>query len=102
MLGDAVLHIVAALMMQRMLVTLPNWLSFQWPNVLSNMAMPVADSTRGYGFWPKMTTFHRSGGLGLSAWNVNSRTGTIPLSRSGPMNAAALGWASITGLSSGT
>ena len=38
-------------------VTLPNLLSAQSVNELSNMAMPVADSTRGYGFWPKTTTF---------------------------------------------
>jgi hypothetical protein len=40
-------HIAAALMMQRMDVTRPNWLSFQWLKVLSNIAIPVADSTRG-------------------------------------------------------
>ncbi len=40
-------HIAAALMMQRMLTTLPNWLSFQSLKVLSNMAMPVALSGRG-------------------------------------------------------
>ena len=55
-------HMHAALMMQRMDMTRPNWLSFQLPKVLSNMAMPVADSTRGYGFCPKTTTFQRSGG----------------------------------------
>lgn len=45
--GILYLFIAAALMMQRMLVTLPNWRSFQLLKVLSNMAMPVADSTRG-------------------------------------------------------
>src|SRR5262245_7470459 len=63
--------------------------------------MPVADSTRGYGFWPKMTTFHFSGRFGLSAWKVSSRTGTMFLSRPGPMNVAALGWASMVGFRSG-
>src|SRR5262245_9241357 len=62
--------------------------------------MPVADSTRGYGFWPKMTTFHFSGRFGLSAWKVSSRTGTMFLSRPGPMNAAALGRASMVGFRS--
>ena len=36
----------AALMMQRMDVTRPNWLSCQSLKVLSNMAIPVADSAR--------------------------------------------------------
>src|SRR5262249_35894308 len=91
----------AALMMQRIDMTRPNWLSPQSLKVLSNMAMPVADSTRGYGFCPKMTTFHFSGGFGLSAWKVNSRMGTMFLSRPGPMNRAALGWASMVGFRSG-
>ncbi|SFK06751.1 hypothetical protein SAMN05216275_116139 [Streptosporangium canum] len=77
-LGMPCFHIAAALMMQRMVMTLPNWLSSQLWKVLSNMAMPVALSARGYGFWPKTTTFHLCGGLGLSAWKVSSRTGTTP------------------------
>ncbi|WP_229876734.1 hypothetical protein [Streptomyces nojiriensis] len=46
-LGIPYFHIAAALMMQRMLTTLPNWLSVQSWKVLSNMAMPVALSGRG-------------------------------------------------------
>ncbi|MFC7646190.1 hypothetical protein ACFQX6_40575 [Streptosporangium lutulentum] len=76
-------------MMQRMVMTLPNWLSFQSWKVLSNMAMPVALSARGYGFWPKTTTFHLCSGLGLSAWKVSSRMGTTSGLRPGPMNVAA-------------
>src|SRR5262249_55900763 len=76
-LPTACFQMQAALMMQRMDGTLPNWLSRQLAKELSNMAMPVADSTRGYGFWPNATTFHFAGGLGLSAWNVSSRTGTM-------------------------
>ncbi|WP_347404544.1 hypothetical protein [Streptomyces sp. MST-110588] len=101
-LGMPYFHIAAALMMQRMLTTLPNWLSFQSWKVLSNMAMPVALSGRGYGFWPKTTTFHLCGGLGLSAWKVSSRTGTTSGPRPGPMNVAASGCASMTGFSSGS
>lgn len=83
-------------------MTLPNWLSFQSWKVLSNMAMPVALSARGYGFWPKTTTFHLCSGLGLSAWKVSSRMGTTSGLRPGPMNVAAAGCASMTGFKSGS
>jgi hypothetical protein len=46
-LGTPCSRIAAAFTMQRMLVTLPNFASFQSVKELSNIAMPVADSTRG-------------------------------------------------------
>src|SRR5262249_40608478 len=99
--GILYFHIAAALMMQRIVMTFPNWLSAQLPKALSNMAMPVALSARGYGFWPKTTTFHLCGGVGLSAWKVSSRTGTTCGDRFGPMNVAAASCRSMTGFSTG-
>jgi hypothetical protein len=45
--GMPYFHIAAALMMQRIDTTRPNWLSAQLWKVLSNMAIPVALSGRG-------------------------------------------------------
>jgi hypothetical protein len=46
-LGTPCSRIAAAFTMQRMLVTFPNFASLQSVKELSNIAMPVADSTRG-------------------------------------------------------
>eukprot|EP00639_Heterosigma_akashiwo_P027104 CAMPEP_0194704272 /NCGR_PEP_ID=MMETSP0295-20121207/28174_1 /TAXON_ID=39354 /ORGANISM="Heterosigma akashiwo, Strain CCMP2393" /LENGTH=52 /DNA_ID=CAMNT_0039599605 /DNA_START=427 /DNA_END=582 /DNA_ORIENTATION=+ len=51
------------------------------------MAIPVADSTRGYGFWPNTMTFQSTGGLGFKAWKVSSRSGIISGLRFGPTKA---------------
>mmetsp|Transcript_83258 Transcript_83258/g.235883 ORF Transcript_83258/g.235883 Transcript_83258/m.235883 type:complete len:389 (+) Transcript_83258:996-2162(+) len=91
------LPIAAALMMQRIVTTVPKRVSSQLEMVLSKCAMPVADSSRGKGDCPSETTRQPAGGFGFSAWNVSSRTGTIRLLRDGPMKAAAFGWRSMIG-----
>src|SRR5262249_12396903 len=75
----------AALMMQRIDMTRPNWRSFQLWKVLSNMAMPVADSARGEGVWPKTTTFHRSGGVRVEGREGHPEDVTEPLWGLGPL-----------------
>mmetsp|Transcript_48332 Transcript_48332/g.125348 ORF Transcript_48332/g.125348 Transcript_48332/m.125348 type:complete len:358 (+) Transcript_48332:772-1845(+) len=101
-LGMPYLCMAAAFMMLRMETTAPKRPSSHEEMELSKCAMPVADSTRGYGDCPKEITRHPDGGFGFNACSVSSRMGTICLGRPGPMKPAAFGNLSITGRSMGS
>jgi len=66
---------------------------------VSNMAIPLALSTLGYGACPMTTRLFSSGATAMRARKVISRMGRISLLLLGPINFAASGCASMVSVS---